>query len=252
MYYCSRAIIIKTMDLRETDKLVTLFSEKEGKIKAVAKGVKKPASSLRACVQPFCHSLLFFSSGRELDLITQGKLLDFYSNIREHIDLILYSVYIMELLDKNLMERVSLPGLYVDVLSVLEYINDIGYNPLAIRFLEMNLLKNLGYQPVLDECVFCGRKGGLLRNFSIEAGGTVCDMCVKCTAKNFPLSGELLALIRLLGSKNLKTVSRVKATDATLQQLEIFLEKYLEYHLERKFSVKNMISKLKHNRLRIT
>jgi DNA repair protein RecO (recombination protein O) len=63
MYYKSRCIILKNRDLRETDKLVTIFSEPEGKTTAVAKGIKKPKSSLRGCIQPFCHSLLFFSRG---------------------------------------------------------------------------------------------------------------------------------------------------------------------------------------------
>jgi len=245
MYYCSRAIIIKTMDLRETDKLVTLFSEKEGKIKAVAKGVKKPVSSLRACVQPFCHSLLFFSRGRELDLITQGRLLDFFGNSREDIERALYSVYIMELLDKTLMDRVAMPGLYAVVLSVLKHINEAGYNPLVVRFLEMNLLINLGYRPVLDECVLCGKKDEGLRCFNIASGGVVCSTCVRSLNGNFPLSGEMLALIRLLATGNLKALSRVKVSGAVLHQLEIFLERYLEYYIERRFNMKKIISVLK-------
>jgi DNA repair protein RecO (recombination protein O) len=78
MYYRSRSIVLKNMDFKETDKLVTVFSEDQGKMRAVAKGVKKPNSSLRACVQPFCCSQLFFNGGRELDVITQGRLLDFF------------------------------------------------------------------------------------------------------------------------------------------------------------------------------
>jgi len=245
MYYRSRAIIIKTMDFRETDKLVTMFSEKEGKLKAVAKGIKKPKSSLRACVQPFCHSSLFFSAGRGLDLITQGKLLDFYGDVREDMSRTLYAVYMMELLDKTLMDRVALPGLYATTLSVLRYLNEISLNLLIIRFFEMNLLINLGYSPVLNKCVLCNKKHGSLQIFSLAEGGVVCNDCAGQLDKKFLLSGESLALLRLLVTGNIKTISRVKTSDATLKQLENFLEKYLEYYLERKFNMKNIIRKLK-------
>ena len=70
---------------------LTIFSEKEGKITAVAKGIKKTRSSLRGCVQPFCHSLLFYNRGKEMDLITQGKIIDFFGNSREDMNRTLYS-----------------------------------------------------------------------------------------------------------------------------------------------------------------
>ena len=112
MNYRSRAIILKTIDYRDADKLVTLFSEKHGKVRAVARGVKKPASSLRVCLQPFCHSNLYLSGGKELENVTQGKLIDFFPNIREDIDLTLQVLYLMELLDKSLMDHMALPSLY--------------------------------------------------------------------------------------------------------------------------------------------
>jgi hypothetical protein len=107
-YYQSRAIILKNMDYRESDKIIHLFTEKEGKLSALARGVKKPKSSLRACVQPFCHSFFHFHRGREMELITQGRLMEFYANTREDISRLLYAVYIMELLDKSLLDDASL------------------------------------------------------------------------------------------------------------------------------------------------
>ena len=83
MYYNAPVIIIKSIDFSEADKLVTVFSEQYGKLRAIARGIKKPKSSLRSCVQPFCYSQLHFYRGRDLELITQGKLLDFFGNSRK-------------------------------------------------------------------------------------------------------------------------------------------------------------------------
>jgi len=245
VYYQSRSFIIKSMDYRESDKLVTVFSEKEGKLKAIARGIKKPGSSLRVCIQPFCHSLLFFHSGRELDLITQGRLLDFYGDSREDIKRTLHCVYIMELLDKSLMDRVAMPRLYSLTLSILQHINDNGLNFLVLRYYELQLLVQLGYRPVLDKCVNCGHRGNGLRNFSLAAGGMLCPDCAAGNQNCIALYGEVLGLLRLMASGNLNTLQRVRASDVALEKLEFFLERYLEYHLERRFNLKNTIRILK-------
>jgi len=247
MNYRSRAIVLKTSDYRDADKLVTLFSEKQGKIRAVARGVKKPASSLRVCLQPFCHSQLYLSGGKELENITQGKLLEFFPNIRENIDLTLQVLYLMELLDKSLMDRMPLPALYTTTLDVLAYLDSQGYNPLVSRFFEASLLKYLGYQPVLDRCVNCGRQDTRLVEFNLLQGGVICPDCSSARASDFDFNGESLAILRLINSTgDVKTMQRVKASDGALKNLEIFLEKYLEYHLERRFNMKKTIRTLKY------
>ncbi len=245
MYYQSRSIILRSRDLRESDQLLTIFSEKEGKITAVAKGVKKAKSSLRGCVQPFCHSLLYFNRGREMDLITQGKIIDFFGNSREDINRTLYSMYIMELIDKSLLERAPLPGLYTTVLEVLELINEQGLNLMLVRYFESMLLVNLGYQPVLDQCVLCGSREFSGFHFSLAEGGLLCTACTRSGDAVIVLGGESIALIKLLCGGKLQTIQRVKGSPRAMQQVEFFLERYLEYHLERRFKVKNTIRWLK-------
>lgn len=244
MYYRSRSIILRARDLRESDQLITVFSEKEGKLTAVAKGVKKPKSSLRGCVQPFCHSLLFFSQGRELDLITQGRVIDFYGNSREDLHRTLHNIYMMEILDKSLMDRAPLPHLYQAMIDVLELINQEGFNSILIRYFESQLLVNLGYKPVLDRCVQCGSRALNKYTFSLADGGLVCDTC-HVNGNYMILRGDCLALLRLLSGGNLQAVRRVKAVPEAMAQLESLLEHYLEYHVERKFRVKNTIRWLK-------
>jgi DNA repair protein RecO (recombination protein O) len=245
MYYKSRCIILKSRDLRDSDQLVTMFSEQAGKVTAVARGVKKNRSSLRACVQPFCHSWLFFSQGRELDLVTQGRIIDFYGNTREDLERMLNAVYLMELLDKSLMEKVPLPGLYAELIQVLDIINQEGISSLLVRYFESRLLVYLGYRPVIDQCVICGRRDFPEYTFSLGEGGMVCPDCRPEAERVMKLRGESVGLLKLLLEGSLQAVRRVKASPDALQQVEMFLEKYLEYYLERKFKLKSTISWLK-------
>jgi DNA repair protein RecO (recombination protein O) len=243
MYYQSRCIILKTSNLKEADKIVSIFSEKEGKISAVARGVKKPASSLRACVQPFCHSLLHLSRGKGLDIITQGKIIDFYADARLDFKRMLYSVYLMELLDKSLMERMPLNELYNTTLEVLQYINGQGASPLLIRLYELRLLSALGYKPIFNQCINCGSHKVL--GFNIPEGGMLCSECAEQAAEIFRFSGESLAILRLLLNTGLSILGKLKVSQAALEQMEVFLEAYLEYHLERKFNMHKTIKTLK-------
>lgn len=245
MYYRTRSIVLRNMDFKETDKLVTIFSEDYGKLRAIAKGVKKPRSSLRACVQPFCHSLLFFSGGKELDLITQGSLLDFYGNCREDINIILHVMYMMEVLDKSLLDKVPVPPLYATTKAILEFFDRNGFNLLIIRYFEMMLLINLGYRPQVEECVICGRKDIMPAGFNLAEGGIQCRECTDQSANLIAVNGETVALVKLLAAGRLQAVARVKVSPLAMRQLEMLLEKYLEYHLERKFFMKNTIRTLK-------
>lgn len=247
VYAKSRCIIIKNIDFRDADKLVTVFSERDGKFRAIAKGVKKPNSSLRASVQPFANAFLFFSPSKELGLITQGRVLDFYGNIRDDINLSLNAIYIMELLDKSLLDNVPIPRLYNHTLEILALINEkeVEFNPLIIRYYEMNLLKELGYRPVLDYCIKCRVPNNSLVAISVSEGGAVCSNCIKQTTYNYKLSGESLAILKLLTNAPINTILRVKPSNTAKSQVELVLEKYLEYHLERKFKVKDTIKKLK-------
>ncbi len=245
MYYNAPVIIIKSIDFSEADKLVTVFSEQYGKLRAIARGIKKPKSSLRSCVQPFCYSQLHFYRGRDLELITQGKLLDFFGNSREDLERTLYSTYLMEMLDKSLLDRMPVPGLFGLTLNTLQSINNHGLNPLFIRRFEFNLAVNLGYGPVLNQCVSCGQSQTLV-GFSLAEGGMVCRECRHTTkAGIINISGECLAILRQLEGANNNVLRRLRASAPALDQLEHFLEQYLQYHLERKFNLKDTIRYLK-------
>ncbi len=245
MYYKSRCIILKNRDLRETDKLVTIFSEPEGKTTAVAKGIKKPKSSLRGCIQPFCHSLLFFSRGRELDLITQGQLLDFFGNTREDMQRTLHVMYMMELLDKSLLPGVALPELYARVLRILDIVNRQGLNHIYIRYFEIQLLNSLGYRPQLNCCQRCGATNLRGFCFSLADGGLLCPQCRAGEEAGIELRAETIALLRLLAEDKLTAACRVKASPRTSQEMEYLLERYLEYHLETRLNIKTTMRVLK-------
>jgi len=233
------------MDYQEADKLVTVFSAARGKMQVIAKGVKKPGSSLRALVQPFCHVHLYLVRGQSMGIVSQGKMIDFYGNIRQELFSTMQAIYIMELLDKTLMDEVPLPRLFYSTHQVLRAMNEGCVTPLLVRYFEVRLLVELGYTPVLDQCVGCGSTKVGTGLFKLAAGGLLCQECARQETGLITIRPDNLALLRLLINASPHVIDRIHSNPSSLNQLEWFLEQYLEYYLERRFSMKNTIRFLK-------
>ena len=243
MYQRTDALVLKSFDLRETDQILALFSRELGKISVVAKGIKKPQSTLRGLVQPFCHSHFYVTRSGDMYLITQGRLGEFFGNIREDLDKTLQALYILELLDKSTVERDPNPALFNLTLQVLRYIEENSVSPLSLRFFELKLLSMVGFAPVLDRCSNC-HQGKDLVYFDRASGGAVCGECGNGdhVVRILPAT---LAVLRTLQQNSLKILPRLHLSPSVLAQMEKVLEDYLEFYLERKLNIKSVMRTLK-------
>lgn len=246
MYHRTPALILKTMDFKETDALVTLFSRDLGKIKAIAKGVKKPRSSLRGLLQPFCCSSLYLVTSGDMYLVTQGKIVSFFGGIREDLQRTLNAVYLMELLDKSLADRDPNPALFDFTVKVLEAMNSGLNSTLLMRLYEIKLLTLLGYAPVLKRCSNCGSEEGLAA-FSVEIGGALCEACRR-GVKDLTVSGAALKALNALQERGIEMAMRLKVSRMVEGEMEKILDTCLEHHLERSLQVKRIMRDLEKGR----
>ena len=97
--YRTQAVILKRMDLGEADRIVTLFSRDEGKVRAVAKGVRRTTSRSAGHLEPFTLSDVLLAVGRDLDVVSQADTLDAFREIREDLDLTTHAYYLAEVVD---------------------------------------------------------------------------------------------------------------------------------------------------------
>src|SRR5215467_6887570 len=126
--YRTPAVILKRMDLGEADRIVTLFSRDEGKIRAVAKGVRKTTSRSAGHLEPFTLSDVLFATGRELDVISQAATLEAFREVREDLDLTTHAYYLAEVVDlltEDRQENRQVFDILVDALHDLARIRDV-------------------------------------------------------------------------------------------------------------------------------
>ena len=178
--YRDEAVVLRTHQLGEADRIITLLSRTHGKVRAVARGVRRTSSKFGGRLEPFSHVDVQFAVGRSLDVVAQVESLHAYGEPLSH-DYERYTVgqVILETADRLVPEEgepaLQQYRLLVGALRVLGEGTSDGPRP-ASMVLDSYLLRSLsvaGYAPALDACAKCGAVGPH-ESFSPAAGGLVC------------------------------------------------------------------------------
>src|SRR5882672_2049423 len=110
--YRDEGVVLRTIKLGEADRIITILTLGHGKIRAVAKGVRKTTSKFGARLEPASRILLQCYKGRELDIVTQGETLEANRAIREEYGLLTHAVPMLEAVDQVAQEREPTPAVY--------------------------------------------------------------------------------------------------------------------------------------------
>ncbi len=239
--YKTDAIILKAYPYGEADSILTIFSRDHGKLRAIAKGVRRPKSRLRGGVQLFCHTHLLIHAGRSLDLVTQSEPRESFSGIQDSLDRIAYAAYIVELLEAMMPERQRSETVFLLTLAALHLV-EAGDPELAARIFESRLLVQAGYRPHLENCVHCHQPvtGGQIA-LSPALGGIVCCECRSRDLGFTTVAAGTLAIWRHLLKMELPKLSRLKVSPIARQELEAALAGFIEYRLERRLKAAEFI-----------
>jgi DNA repair protein RecO (recombination protein O) len=225
--YRDSGIVLRTYRLGEADRIVVVLTRGHGKVRAVAKGVRKTKSKFGARLEPTSHVAMQLYEGRELDVVTQAETIDHFRTIRDDLDRIARASAMLEAVDQIAQEREVNPRLYQTLLGALRSLAAHD-PPLVVPAFFLRLLSIEGYHPVVEACAECGDPHDLVA-FDLEAGGVLCRPHRRGTA----LSGEALALLRQVLGGQLGTALNEPVSPAT-HELDQLATRTLEHHLERR------------------
>jgi DNA repair protein RecO (recombination protein O) len=172
--------------------------------------------------------------GRNLDVITQVQSIESLQPLREDLERLSRALYAAELVDRATEERAENFAVYrllIDTLRRLAQRDDLD---LVLRFFEMSLLMELGYQPELNECVVCrdpvAEDGA---SWSAGLGGVVCRVCRPPDVVLHGLTAEALRLLRLLQGGSFHDAARAELDPRLRDELERHLRETIHYALDR-------------------
>ena len=176
--YRTEAVVLRRQDMGEADRLLTLYTPGAGKLRTIAKGVRKPTSRKAGHLELFMHSNLLVARGQSLDIVTQAEAIHPFRALRQDLERATYAHYIAELLDRFASEGDENPALFNLLVHALQWLCEAGDLALAARFYELRLLALEGYQPQLFYCLGCGDAlQPVINYFSPEQGGMLCPRC---------------------------------------------------------------------------
>ena len=138
--YRAFGIVLKRKNFGEADRILTVFTKNHGKIKVLAKGVRRITSRRGPNVELFNHVELGIHQGKTFDILTEAEVLNTFQNIRKNLDLVGLAFHVSEIVDGLCPDRQAHPKVY-DL--ILEIFNELD-NGLVRKF-ERNILLELGY-----------------------------------------------------------------------------------------------------------
>jgi DNA repair protein RecO (recombination protein O) len=229
--YRETGVVLRTMRLGEADRIVTLLTAGRGKVRAVAKGVRKTKSRFGGRLEPLNHVALLLYEGRELDIITQADTIEQFRAIREDLDRLAKATSLLEAADQLAQERQPSPRLYAMLLGALRALAARDA-PLMVPAFFLKLLSLEGFHPLLDRCGGCGALDAELVAFDVGEGGALCRSCA-ARVSAVALSVDGLALVRRILGGDLAGALQESAGRATAE-VDRLATKALEHHLERR------------------
>jgi DNA repair protein RecO (recombination protein O) len=225
--YNDRGIVLRTYKLGEADRILTLLTRDHGKVRAVAKGVRKTRSRFGARLEPPGHVDLLLYEGRELDIVTQAETVDMFGALRDDFDLLTRALSMLEAADHVALEREPNPQLYGMLANALRTLATRDA-PLVVPAFFLKLLALEGYRPQVEVCVVCGTDDTLV-SWSIDEGGLRCGTHRQGSA----LSPEAVVVLQQILGGQLGTALNEPLSPVTAE-IDHLAVKALEHHLERR------------------
>uniref|UniRef100_A0A7C4PW80 DNA repair protein RecO n=1 Tax=Bellilinea caldifistulae TaxID=360411 RepID=A0A7C4PW80_9CHLR len=228
------AIVLRHSDWGEADRLLSLFTREEGKLRAIAKGVRRLRSRKAGHLEPFTRVKLMLAHGRDLWIVTQAETVAAYLTLREDLERIAHASYAVELLDRFTYEEGANRPLF-DLLAITLQRLDEGQPPFTLlRYYELRLLDLLGFRPELFRCVGCGDEiQPQDQFFSPLLGGVLCPRCGSQDASARPISVNALRFLRHFQRSTYAEATRAVIPVPVQQEMETRMQDYLTYYLER-------------------
>jgi DNA repair protein RecO (recombination protein O) len=232
--YREQGVVLRTYKLGETDRILHLLTQGRGKVRAVAKGVRRPGSRFGGRLEPFSHVDLQLYEGRNLDVVNQADLIAAHASVREDFARSAAGSVMVELTDVVAQEGERDNALFLLLRAGLQAL-DAGPEEPAV-FVDAFLLRLasiVGFHAFTDACAVC-RRPGQHAFLSVKAGGTLCSDCAPPGTR--AVDPQVVEAVRVLAAAGewaaLPTLARERP-DAH-RTAASYTRAFVEHHLDRR------------------
>jgi DNA repair protein RecO (recombination protein O) len=245
--YKTEAIVLRTMELGEADRVLSVLTPRLGKLRVIAKGVRRPRSRIGGGLQPFSDVQLVLAVGRTFDVVTSSSLEDPHLGLRNDLHSTAAAWYVVELVDRfveGAADSHEAFRLLAQALSALDA-GDAVSREVVARWFELHLLEAMGFRPELTRCLECGAgiepEGNV---FSPAGGGVVCPTCGHAALGGRAISADALKVMRHLQRSPLVGVLRLQLASALQREVERALHATVSAVIERELRSRDFLEEV--------
>ncbi|GAB6149264.1 MULTISPECIES: DNA repair protein RecO [Clostridium] len=229
----TKALVLKTQDYKENDKLVWLFTEKIGKVCAIAKGAKKSKSKFIASTQTFCFGEYVLYRGKSLYSINEVEIIDSFQSLLSDMDTITYGSYFCELILIALEQEQSDRELFKDFIKSFYFLKNQAMDlEILARTFELKLLKATGYGFDFEKCCICGKRINKTNYLSIQYYGGVCDNCEK--TGGFKISYAAYGVLKFLYKTSIENAHIISVSNEIKEEVYKVLDMFISQSYSKK------------------
>jgi DNA repair protein RecO (recombination protein O) len=229
--YKTEAVILRRTNLGEADKILTIFTPRLGKIRAIAKAIRRPSAKLSGHLDLFSRTELMVARGTNLDVVTGAQMVQGYRTIRDDLWLSTCAMYVLEWIDRFTIDDAENVGLYSLLIQTLEALDSNRNSEMTLRHFELRGLDLAGYRPNLRSCVVCDSPIEPEANH-YGPDGVTCPNCIPGPS-SYPISLEALKVLRYLQSHDLIAAMRLRPDQRVGREVDIHLRRTIRSILER-------------------
>ncbi|MFC1645028.1 DNA repair protein RecO [Patescibacteria group bacterium] len=233
MEYKYTGIVLGKKDIGEADRLYTFYTLERGKIKAIARGVRRSQAKLAGHLENFCLVDFTVMKNRGMGNIASAIVEENFSNIRNDFDVLRISFEVFSKVDQLVVEEHKDDNIFKLLCLYLAVLNgDMEKNRLISQGFIFQLLNLLGYSISVDRCGECQCAiEGDENYFNHQVGGVICCDCAKKMSNSAFISGNAIKLIRIFMNNRLDLLVKVKVSDKYIANLESISNNFVKWIL---------------------
>ena len=244
MFLTTRGLVLREAKYKETDKILTVLTETDGKISVKARGVARTRSKLAAATQLLTFSDFTLFGNKGLWTVNEATTVEQFRALRADINTLALGSYIAELLEAVSNENVAEPEILQLGLNALYALSNRLCPPKQLKAaFELRLMCLSGYRPELEQCAGCGKTGMAEARLFPEHGELYCPDCR--AVGGLHVSEGTLEAMRYIVDADSRRVFSFRLAEPQLSELGEVCEAYTLYQLDRSFGSLDYYKKLR-------
>ncbi|MBI3307095.1 MAG: DNA repair protein RecO [Candidatus Omnitrophica bacterium] len=242
----TEAFVLKTQAFHSSSLIITFFSKTFGKLRGLAKGVRREREVRGAIYELFTHvEIIFYEKTRsDLHLVSEASIIESHDRLRTDLNTIAYASYFSEMADLVTEVHDPHPQIFELLDFSFRFLPSLPPENLAKLF-EVKLLNEIGWLPYLENCLNCRESKFESGFFSIKQGAFFCPNCAPQFPDARPLSREGLTTLRFYIAHNLEEAIKFRITSKTQLELEKLMEQFMAYRLPRPLHSRMFMQKIR-------